>query len=94
MIQTTNPSATRGQFMNPRNSFSQDPVRSVSQASIGMPNETVQPIAPMPVVNPNPYIKDSGAPVNFNPRSQQAITGAFGMPIAGAYDRSLATSAL
>ena len=37
----------------------------------------------------NPGIKPSGAPVNFNPRAQANMTGMFGMPAQGTYDRTL-----
>lgn len=37
----------------------------------------------------NPYIKDSGAPVNFNPKSAQTINGMFGTPMQNSYDRTM-----
>ena len=40
----------------------------------------------------NPGIKPSGAPVNFNPKAQASMTGMFGMPEEGTYDRALPVS--
>lgn len=37
----------------------------------------------------NPYIKDSGAPVNFNPKSAQLMNGVFGTPMQDSYDRTM-----
>ena len=37
----------------------------------------------------NPGIKPTGAPVNFNPKAQANMTGMFGMPAQGTYDRTL-----
>lgn len=39
----------------------------------------------------NPGIKPSGAPVNFNPKAQANMTGMFGMPSTGTYDRTMNT---
>ena len=44
------------------------------------------PIASMPRTF-NPGVKPSGAPVNFNPKTQSTMTGVFGMPTDGSYDR-------
>lgn len=50
----------------------------------------------MPIANPlpqdprttyNPGIKPTGAPVPFNPKMQSTMTGVFGMPTNGSYDR-------
>jgi hypothetical protein len=49
--------------------------------------QTPQIAVPRPAFNPG--IKPSGAPVNFNPKAQANITGMFGMPSDGTYDRSL-----
>jgi hypothetical protein len=35
----------------------------------------------------NPGVKPSGASVNFNPKTQSTMTGVFGMPTDGSYDR-------
>ena len=37
----------------------------------------------------NPGIKPTGAPVNFNPKAQATMTGMFGMPTDGSYDRAM-----
>jgi hypothetical protein len=37
----------------------------------------------------NPYIKNSGAPVNFSPRSAQNINSMFGTPMENSYDRTM-----
>jgi hypothetical protein len=37
----------------------------------------------------NPGVKPSGAPVNFNPKMQSTMTGMFGMPTDGSYDRMM-----
>jgi hypothetical protein len=37
----------------------------------------------------NPGVKPSGAPVNFNPKTQSTMTGVFGMPTDGSYDRMM-----
>jgi hypothetical protein len=39
----------------------------------------------------NPGIKQTGAPVPFSPKAQANMTGVFGNPIEGAYDRSMGT---
>ncbi len=39
----------------------------------------------------NPGIKDTGARVPFSPKAQSAMTGAFGMPAEGSYDRTIGT---
>jgi hypothetical protein len=39
----------------------------------------------------NPGIKATGAPVPFSPTEQSAMTGAFGMPADGSYDRTMDT---
>ena len=44
------------------------------------------PITSMPRTY-NPGIKPSGAPVSFNPKMQSTMTGVFGMPTDGSYDR-------
>jgi hypothetical protein len=42
-----------------------------------------------PVQTFNPGIKPSGAPVNFNPTTQNTMTNMFGTPVAGSFDRML-----
>jgi hypothetical protein len=37
----------------------------------------------------NPGIKQTGAPVTFSPRSQATMTGVFGAPMYGKYDRTM-----
>jgi hypothetical protein len=60
-----------------------------------LPQESISAQAPYdgnPMVRPqtvNPYIKDSGAQVNFNPKSAQAINGMFGTPMQNSYDRTM-----
>jgi hypothetical protein len=60
-----------------------------------LPQESISAQAPYDgnsMVKPsgiNPYIKDSGAPVNFNPKSAQAINGMFGTAMPNSYDRSM-----
>jgi len=53
------------------------------------------PVAQPPVVSGprtfNPGVKTTGAPVPFSPKAQSAITGAFGMPADGSYDRTMGT---
>jgi hypothetical protein len=39
----------------------------------------------------NPGIKATGAPVSFSPRAQSTMTGVFGTPMAGKYDRTMGT---
>lgn len=51
----------------------------------------ISPTAPI-MSEPRPYnpgIKPTGAPVNFNPKAQANMTGMFGMPAQGTYDRTL-----
>lgn len=40
-----------------------------------------------PVQTFNPGIKPSGAPVNFNPNTQNVMTNMFGTPVNGSFDR-------
>ena len=37
----------------------------------------------------NPFIKDSGAPVNVNPKAAQTINGIFGTQIPNSFDRTM-----
>jgi hypothetical protein len=60
-------------------------------STVGLTGDT-SPTTPMvstPRTMYNPGIKPSGAPVNFNPKAQANMTGMFGMPSEGTYDRSL-----
>jgi hypothetical protein len=50
------------------------------------------PMVSTPRTAYNPGIKPSGAPVNFNPKAQASMTGMFGMPEEGTYDRALPVS--
>ena len=58
---------------------------------------TGKPVQQPPMVSEpmtfNPGIKASGAPVPFSPKAQVAMTGAFGMPTEGSYDRTIDTMA-
>ena len=55
----------------------------------GMPiTQSIRPMAPTKI---NPGIKQTGAPVPFSPKAQSNMTGMFGNPIEGAYDRSMGT---
>jgi hypothetical protein len=58
----------------------------VGDASMQMPTVST------PRTAYNPGIKPSGAPVNFNPKAQASMTGMFGMPEEGTYDRALPVS--
>jgi hypothetical protein len=60
-------------------------------STVGLTGDT-SPTAPMtsaPRTTYNPGIKPTGAPVNFNPKAQANMTGMFGMPSDGMYDRTL-----
>ena len=56
---------------------------------------TGTPVQQPPIVSEprtfNPGIKATGAPVPFSPKAQAAMTGAFGMPADGSYDRTMGT---
>ncbi len=40
-----------------------------------------------PIQTFNPAIKPSGAPVNFNPNTQNVMNNMFGTPVNGSFDR-------
>lgn len=77
-------------------------MRNIQGQSNVMPGQTVQPAMPEAItpateqmIKPaapttiNPGVKQSGAPVPFSPQSQNNMTGIFGNPVAGSYDRSM-----
>ncbi len=47
--------------------------------------------ATAPAVSTSPYtvVKPTGAPVPFSPKAQTNMTGMFGNPVQGSYDRSM-----
>jgi hypothetical protein len=63
---------------------------AMTNASLTQPANPQAPIMSEPRPY-NPGIKATGAPVNFNPKAQASMTGMFGMPNEGSYDRTLST---
>lgn len=60
--------------------------------SIPATTDMSSPITPITPPTPktfNPGIKPTGAPVTFNPSAQATMTGAFGVPMEGTYDRAI-----
>jgi hypothetical protein len=78
------------QLNNPKNTTTGMPSGDVTvgMGLMGDTNANIAPPIPQPVTY-NPGIKATGAPVSFNPKSQAAMTGMFGMPADGTYDRTL-----
>jgi hypothetical protein len=79
--------ALGGQKYNPNTMPSGD------TTTLGLTGD-ISPAPPMvstPRTMYNPGIKPSGAPVNFNPKEQANMTGMFGMPSDGSYDRTMNT---
>lgn len=65
-------------------------VDSYTSASQTSDPRMAMPMQPTPkIVNPN--IKDTGAPVPFNPANTKTINGVFGSAIDQSFDRSLST---
>ena len=48
-----------------------------------------QSIMPSTSTTFNPGVKTTGAPVPFSPKAQNNMTGMFGNPVQGSYDRSM-----
>ena len=99
---TMNPRTSMNQqgFMNPRDSMSQPGIKTnmINSGSFGQFPNSQEPIANTYIkqmgqgfndMQQNNYIKDSGAPVNFDPNSIQNISGMFGMPVQNSYDRTM-----
>lgn len=83
------------QMSDPGSAFSGTTIKNTFQGGTPQfPNQAVTPQSSDMFSSPrsmqvNPYIKDSGAPVNFNPKSAQAINGMFGTPMENSYDRTM-----
>ena len=86
-------------FMNPRDSMNQSGIKAnmINSGSFGssMNNQNASNQSPRPTgfglnsTQQDAYIKDSGAPVNFDPNSMQNISGMFGSSIPNSFDRSM-----
>lgn len=50
---------------------------------------SAQAITPAVSTTFNPGVKQTGAPVPFSPQAQNNMTGMFGNPVNGSYDRSM-----
>lgn len=68
----------------PVQSFTPPPPQMITPAN----DQTITPTKPTTF---NPGVKQTGAPVPFSPQAQNNMTGMFGNPVEGSYDRSMGT---
>jgi hypothetical protein len=74
------------------NNMGMMPVSNQPAMALAEDTSMQMPTVSTPRTAYNPGIKPSGAPVNFNPKAQASMTGMFGMPEEGTYDRALQAS--